>query len=340
MAAMQILALVLMSLLAAGVAAQEPTLELAPSPLEVPARIGPLVGNPTPHEYGEPGMGVSYQYGAPGASLTVYVYDAGIADLEQGADTIPACVQFELAKQGVSQAYQQSRLLSEHLVKLLPPQAAPLMREAVFEFEHEGHGLVSYVWITAVAGQFIKLRFTADKEIQDELPDARRVILAAFGEAIQPHLSPADPEAKKSGTAINLDLNSLDGDFGTAGLLYPMLLSAVAEQTPDAAPVCGGEMVPSFETELGLYRTLFVDSGEGGGTAFGKRIARAATDGFLEELVWVELHRDSWGKRAPQELALEDYAKWKRKNLKRFRRPAFGSVYIDHPRPLAPEPTP
>lgn len=323
-----------------GAAAQEPTLKLAPSPLELPVRIGPLVGNPTPHEYDQPGMGVSYQYGAPGTNLTVYIYDAGVTDLADGPDTIPVCTEFEYAKQGVAEAYRNTRLLSQYTVKLLPPEEAPLMREAVYEFEHEGRAMVSYVWMTAVARQFIKLRFTADKQLQDELPDARRAILAAIGSAIKPHLAPVDPDAPKPGASINLSMSGAGGDFGAAGVMYTVLLSAAVKELGDAAPTCGGELVPPFETELGLYRSVLTIVEDAGQSRLGKQLLTADADGFLEELIWVEMHRDSWGDQPPEGLALRDYSRWKKKNLKRFQRPDVGTVFIDHPRPLPPEPAP
>jgi hypothetical protein len=334
---MRILIPVVVSL-ATPLLAQEATLKLAPTPLELPARIGPLVANPTPHKYDKPEMGASWQYSGPGSSLTVYLYDAGIRDLQDGADTIPACLEFEVAKQGALQAYQNSKLVSQNMVRLLPPEGTPLMREAALEMVREGHPVVSYVWITTVAHQFIKLRFTMDQQLRDELPEARRSILEAFGNAIKPHLVAVKPDAEKSGTSIGLDLDSLMGDeLGAAGFMYPMLLTAMIEQTPDAAPVCGGEVVPPFETELGLYRSLFIDDEDGRNTKLGRQLAKADEAGFLDELVWMEMHRDAWGDTPPQGQATEDYRAWKKKNLKRFKAPGFGTVTIDHPRPLPME---
>lgn len=324
--------------LAGAALAQEPVLKLAPSPLEVPARIGPLQATGEAHKYDQPGMGVSYQYGMPGASLTVYVYDAEVKDLEDGADTIPSCVEFEVAKQGVLQSYQDVKLISQFMVKLLPPEDAPQMREAVYEMKREGNPVVSYVWVTTVAGQFIKLRFTLDQRLRDEALDARRAILSAFGAAIKPHLAAVDSDAKKPGTSINFNLDSFDDDTGPAGVMYAALLSALTEKDPAAFPLCGGEVVPSFENELGLYRALFIDDADGQNTKVGKQIVKADEAGFLEELVWTELHRDSWGDTTPEGLTLTQYKAWKKKNLKRFRPPSFGAVNFDYPRPLPPEP--
>lgn len=332
---------ILLGLFLSGVAlAQEPTVRLTPTPVEIPTRIGPLQLSGEPHKYDQPGMGVSWQYGMPGASLTVYVYDAEQKDLADGADTIPACIEFEVAKQGVAQSYQQVKLVSQHMVKLVPPEEVPLMREAVYEMMREGHPVVSYVWVTTVAGQFLKLRFTLDERLRDEAIDARRAILATFGSAIKPHLAAVDANAKKPGTSIGFNLGSLADDVGAAGIMYAVLLSAVAEKDPDAIPLCGGELVPSFETELGLYRALFVDEGDGQKTKVGRQLKKADEAGFLDELIWTETHRESWGDKPPEGLTLDAYSKWKKKNLRNFRPPSFGSVSFEYPRPLPPEPAP
>jgi hypothetical protein len=69
-----------------------------------------------------------------------------------------------------------------------------------------------------------------------------------------------------------------------------------------------------------------------------KQLAKVDQAGFFEEFVWVELHRESWGATPPEGLALPEYGAWRKKNLKRFKAPSFGSVVVQHPRPLPPEP--
>ncbi len=329
--------------LANPLSAQEGTVKLLPTLIELPSRIGPLVANPTPHKYDPPGMGASWQYTGQGASLTVYVYDAGVADVAEGPDTIPACIEFEVAKQGAMQAYKDSKLISQNMVKLLPPEGTPLVREAAMEMVREGFPVVSYVWITAVSRQFIKLRFSMDKRMAEELPEARRSILSAVGTAISPHLAPkktgeGTTADEKQGTSIGLNLDSLlSDDLGGAAFIYPILLTALVEDSPDAAPVCGGEVVPAFQTELSLYKSLFVDDEEARKSKLGKQLFKADQAGFLDELVWVEAHRPAWGDSPPPELTVDAYQAWKKNNLKRFKPPAFGTVTIDHPRPLPME---
>src|SRR5687767_2404817 len=106
----------------AGARPQE-TVKLLPTQIELPARLGPLVYGGKPHKFDDPRLGVGYNYQADGARLTVYVYDSGIPDIADGADSIPVCNEFEIAKQGVLQRPELENpvLKSEYLVRLSPP---------------------------------------------------------------------------------------------------------------------------------------------------------------------------------------------------------------------------
>ena len=72
--------------------------------------------------------------------------------------------------------------------------------------------------------------------------------------------------------------------------------------------MCGGEFVPSYETELDLYRGMITINDEGATTKSSKLLAKADKAGFLDEFVWVELHRESWGAVPPAGLTLPEYA--------------------------------
>jgi len=326
-------------LAAARLAAAEDMIKLEPSPLELPVKIGPLVTTGTPHQYDQPGLGVSYQYGAEGLSLTVYVYDADRKDLGDGADTVPSCQEFEMAKRGIEQSYQKVALKSQRLVRVGDAADAPLVREAVYEFEREGHATISYVWVTAVAGNFLKLRFSADPRLRDELPDARRALLTDVAKAIQPFLKPADPKAKPPGTSINISMGANgSGSDMTSGFMYLTVLSAASDKSSDLVPVCGGEIVPTFEVDLSAWQAVLEVEGGKASSPIERAIAKASAAGFLKELVWVDLHRQEWGDQPPVGLNLTGYSPWRKKNLKHFSRPDFGAVVVEHPRPLPIEP--
>ena len=169
---------------------------LAPSPVELPAKIGPMHITGEPYHYDPVALGVSYQYAGRGLSLTVYVYDADVKGIPDGGDSVAACEQVEEAKLGVVHAkYPNTVLTREQLVQLSPNEDFPLAREARYELEREGRPAISYIWVTAVAKNFIKLRFSFDKDLKDEEIDARRGILDALGEAMKPHLGPVQPDA-------------------------------------------------------------------------------------------------------------------------------------------------
>jgi len=330
------MSMVLALVIVAGAGAAEESVQLLPSPLVLPKRIGPMVLVGEPHKYDDPRLGVSYQYGGNGLSLTVYVYDAGETDLPDGADTILSCREFEVAKQGVQQSYQKAELKSEYLAKLNPPDQLPQAREALFEYEREAKPTISFIWVTSVAKHFVKLRMSLASQLRDEVPDARRAVLSMLGEAIKPHLLPVDPKAEAPGAAINVAVGSED-DM-TSGLMYLVLLAAVVDESPEQTPVCGGEFIPAYKTELDLYRGMITINDEGAATRSSKLLAKADKAGFLDEFVWVEVHRESWGTVPPEGLNIPEYEAWRKKNLKRFKAPNFGSVTVQHPRPLPPEP--
>jgi hypothetical protein len=280
---------------------------------------------------------VSYQYAGDGLSLTVYAFDAGDADIPDGADTPGTCREFEIAKQGVTQAYQNTQLKTEQLVRLNPPDELPLAREALYEFEREQRPTISFIWITAVAKYFVKLRFSVDPRLRDELPEARRAVLSILGEAVKPYLKPVDPKAEPPGISMNINLDGNSDDAMEAGVTYLALLAAVADQSPTQMPVCGGEYVPDFDTEVGVVRGTFALDGVAAKSRLAKRIAQIDKAGFLEEFVWTERHRDAWGATPPEGLAIVEYQAWRKKKLRRFQIPDFGSITINHPRPLPVE---
>lgn len=325
--------------IAAGAVAAEETVQLLPSPLLFPKRIGPmgLVGEP--HKYEDPRLGVSYQYGGSGLLLTVYIYDSGQTGLSDGADTIPSCQEFETAKHDVEQSYQKVELKSQYLARLNPPEAIPQVREALYEFEHEGRSIISYVWVTTAAKHFVKLRMSLDPRLRDEVPDARREVLSRLGEAIKPHLAPVDPNAKPPSTSINVNMDEGSTNEMAMGLGYLLTLTTVAEKSPELAPVCGGRFVPDYQTELAAYQAILKMNSETPDKPL-KKLAKVTDAGLLDEFVWVELHRESWGTTPPDGLALPEYQSWKKKNLKRYKPPYYGHIVVDHPRPLPPDPTP
>src|SRR4029079_11794926 len=104
------------------------------------------------------------------------------------------------------------------------------------------------------------LRLSMNPRLREELPEARPALLAVMGDAIKTHLSPADPKAGKLGSSLGYNLSGPSGgsdDVLRAGIRYLAMLNAVAEKSPEQAPVCGGEFIPALATELKIYRDIF-----------------------------------------------------------------------------------
>ena len=111
--------------------------------------------------------------------------------------------------------------------------------------------------------------------LRDELPEARRAVLGGDGRGHQaPPACRADPKAEKRGKFAGFQSGAGGGsdDALQAGIWYLMLLNAVADKSPEQAPVCGGEFVPSLETELGIYRGMFEPGQELAKSRLGKTI--------------------------------------------------------------------
>ena len=323
------------------------TVTLLPSPLELPARIGPLLHDGAPHHFSDPRLGSAWQYDGEGQSLTVYVYDLGIKNIPDGSDSVETCEQFEQAKGDVFQAkYPGTEFKSEQLVRLSPPADLPLAREAVFEFKVDGRPAHSFVWITGSANLFMKMRFTADASLGNELPATRRAILTAFGNAVERFQPPAVPtsteasqkdgqkDGDKDGT--RMVISSMDASQAdmSAGLIYLATLSALAEKNPASVPACGGRLVPTYEMELAAFESLLVMQAATPGSTAGKKLAAIEKAGFLGEYVWIDRHRDNWGDQAPDGLKLSGYKKWRKKNLGDFSVRDIGAVEFTRPRPL------
>jgi len=331
------------TLACAPLAAVAQTVSLLPSPLELPRRIGPLEHDGKPHHFPDQRLGSAYQYNGAGQSLTVYVYDAGIKEIPDGTDSVPTCEQFEEAKAGVMQAnYAGPVLKSEQLVRLSAPDELPLAREAAFEFKIEGRPAYSYVWITGGANLFMKMRFTADAALRDELPATRRAILNAFGSAIErvlppvPAPAPAEAPEKKDGT--RLVIHSMDASQAdmSAGMIYLATLSALAEKFPESVPACGGRVVPTYGMELAAFGSMLAMQMTSESTT-GKKLVAIEQAGYLDEYVWTDRHREVWGAKAPDGLKLSAFKKWRKKNLKDFSVRDIGSVEFASPRPLPTE---
>jgi len=339
----------IMSLLACmTLAAHAGPVKLLPSNLEMPDHIGPLTYDGKPNSWPDKRLGTAYSFQANRMKLDVYIYDAGVPDIPDGAGSQATCQEFEQAKLGVMQGgYKDVVLKGQQLARMGPTQDPPLSREAVYYAEIYEAPAVSYVWITGASKYFIKLRFSAARDLGAELDEARQAILFTMGEAIRPHLGPPPPPPapaasgeegkKKSDTSIVINGSGLD-DM-TLGLIYLSTVGAIADNAPQLRPACGGPVELPFESEVSAYQAaLTVAGGDAGGSTFSKKLGDIAKANYLDEFVWTYRHRDSWGDTPPASLELDAFRHWSKKNLKRFKVPTFGYVQYEDPIALPIEP--
>ena len=172
----------------------------------------------------------------------------------------------------------------------------------MYEYEREAHPTISFVWITAAANHFVKLRLSMDPRLRDEVLDARRAVLAVVGEAIKPHLTPVDPDAKRPGSSLGINLERWRGRRDPGGNPVP----GVAQHTgrashPSSRRFAAAKWFPTWKPRLGVYRGVFGLDEELAASRLGKTIATIDKAGFLEEFLWTERHREAWGANPPRE---------------------------------------
>ena len=149
---------------------------LLPSPLKMPRRIGPLVLDGEPHNFPirELGIGLSIQRRRPVADR-VRLRRGESRTFPDGADT-RADLRAVRRSQGGCDAgeYASPMLKSEQLVRLSPPDDLPQAREARVRIQaSKAEPAYSYVWITGGGELFMKMRFTADAALRDEVAGRR-----------------------------------------------------------------------------------------------------------------------------------------------------------------------
>jgi hypothetical protein len=313
--------LVYMSVPFSNAAAADDTVKLVPTAIEFPRVVGPLSMVGETYVYPDPGSGAYQQFKGDGWLLFIYTYNANNKDLPDGADTGPACVQFERAKSGflASDNYQNGVLKRESLVALTPPAPLPQVREAAIEADMNGKHALIYIWLTTVDKQLVKLQLMTRDSNRDRVPEVRRLILGALGKAISPHLAPADPDTKPPKNGININGLGAADDEMQFGFVYLGTLSAIIDKQPERGPVCGGEYEPRFEEEVGAYKmAIMVNDGSSVRSKALKSLIAAEKAGFLDEMIWTHLKRESWGTVPPEGLDLAAFEPWEKKNVKRF----------------------
>ncbi len=297
------------------------TVRLAPSQLKLPQNIGPLryTGE---SRFSDRRLGRSFGYNASGISLSIYVYDYGVANIPDGPDTAPLCEQFESAKREIENGgnYENVRLVSEVSRPLADAPGAPAAREALYEFDRRGVHAVSALWLTAVDGYFVKLRLSLRQEVADELDEARTHLLAAIADAIRDRTPRERKVDEPPGQDASIEVDSHDdADTAALWLAYAVELVSFSREHPQTRPACGGRYTPGFEAELAArraalanYRALAPERRKSG---YFDELARIDDAGFLEEYVWQFLRDERVDITPSQELQIAAFEEFRLREL-------------------------
>jgi hypothetical protein len=297
------------------------TVRLAPSQLKLPQNIGPLrYGGES--RFSDRRLGRSFGYNASGISLSIYVYDYGVADIPDGADSAPLCEQFESAKREIENGgnYENVRLVTQVGRPLADAPGAPVAREALYEFDRRGVRAVSALWLTAVDGYFVKLRLSLRHEVADELDEARTHILAAMADAIRDRTPRERRPEPPPGQDASIEVDShYDADTAALWLAYAVELVSFSREHPDSRPPCGGRYTPGFEAELAArraalasYRALEPERRKPG---YFNDLARIDEAGYLDEYVWQFLRDERVDVTPSRELQIAAFEEFRVREL-------------------------
>lgn len=296
------------------------TVRLAPSKLRLPQAIGPLRysgGN----RFDDRRLGRSYGYNAAGISLSLYVYDYGVRDVPDGADSVPLCEQFEKAKREIEQGgnYENVTLISEYSRPLAEGPGAQTAREALYGFERRGVRAVSALWLTAVDGFFFKLRLSLRWEIADELDEARSRILSALQEAIEGRKrKPRESPPPVQEASIEID-GHVDPDTAALWFEYAAQLVTYSRSRPGLRPACGGPLMPDFAAELDARRAALAAyrarDAANRSSGYFDALSRVDEAGLLAEYVWHYLRNEKIDLNPPMELRMGDFAEYRQREL-------------------------
>ncbi len=314
----------------AGAAAQaaalgDNTVRLAPSQLKLPQNIGPLRYNGV-NRYSDRRLGRSYGYNASGISLSIYVYDHGIKDIPDGTDSVPVCEQYESAKSEIESGgnYENVRFRGELSRALTRAAGAPLVREAVYEFDRHGVHAVSILWLLAVDGHFLKLRLSLRAELSDELDEARPEIFAAIADAIATATAARRRDAAAATPApvqeASIEVDShYDADTAALWLSYALELVRYSREHPATRPPCGGRLVPGFAAELSARRAALDEyrsrDAAHRGAGYFDELLRIEAAGFLDEYAWHYLRNERWDVAPPSDMDLAGFEAYRRSEL-------------------------
>lgn len=296
------------------------TVRLAPSQLRLPQNIGPLRYN-SQRKFSDRRMGRSYLYSASGISLSIYVYDYGMANLPEGPDNIPVCEQYESAKREIESGgnYENVRLHSEYRRRMSEAEDSPWLREAQYEFDRNGLHAVSVLWMASIDGHFFKFRLSLRSEVAEELAEARPSILEAIAEAVAARRKPRIP-APPASPEVTVEVDShLDDESAALWKIYANEVVSFSREHPDRRPPCGGLLSPRHDAELTARRAALQSYRARPAAAaplrYWEELARVEQAGHLDEYAWHYFHVA--GETPPPDLDLAGFEEFRARELAR-----------------------
>lgn len=119
-------------------------------------------------KFEDPRLGLGVTYENEGASLTLFIYNAGQKEIPTGIDGSVLREQFEQSKGDVQEAVRQNMLDKaalerEGVAHLGSHEPTVPVREAVFELKKGNNEFKSYLYITAGNNFLFKVRYTVPK---------------------------------------------------------------------------------------------------------------------------------------------------------------------------------
>jgi hypothetical protein len=295
------------------------------------------------YEDEHPGLGRAWNYQrAGGLTLTIYVYDEGEAGVPDGADSSRVGAAYEKSKYEILNTRRDVKveLLNEGRIQIGSDDALPV-REAVFDMAHKRERGKSYLWLTAIHGQMVKVRFSVFGPGLEEEQLTRGEILRALSTAITRDSSVAaarhEPKtevaAENEGSTKRDYTILLSSDIPQGEL--PFWIAYVAgraawrAENNIADEPAGEPLAPLFEETVGAYQMAFGMTGESKSLRLRRKspladTQRAVRAGYLQEYVWTYLRDETWSE--PAGLRLQEFDAWRTKNLKNHRPVTYGSI--------------
>lgn len=175
-------------LLAAVAAAADETVELKEVRAKLPRAVGGIAYRDREDFTQAPGLGYGLSYAGKSCRVTVYVYDAGEADIPDGKAGKPIDAQIKKAAADIAAAQDKGFVSNVAPMKEGPPLPKVVLATfaaAGFTYDVKGGACKGYVLVAGRNKHFVKLRvtqFIVDGKTNDaELHDFLGAVAKALG---------------------------------------------------------------------------------------------------------------------------------------------------------------